>query len=51
MKYNSTVFRIMIASPGDITKERKITREIINEWNTIHSFDKKIVLLPLGWEC
>jgi hypothetical protein len=40
----------MIASPSDVIKERKVSREIIHEWNNIHSFDKKIVLLPIGWE-
>lgn len=50
MTYISTIFRVMIASPSDVIRERKVSREIIHEWNTIHSFDKKIVLLPIGWE-
>lgn len=40
----------MIASPGDVSEERKIAREIILDWNNIHSFSRKIVLLPVGWE-
>jgi hypothetical protein len=40
----------MIASPGDVSEERKIAREIIIDWNNLHSFSRKIVLLPLLWE-
>jgi len=40
----------MIASPGDVEKERAIAREVIHEWNDLHSAEKGIVLLPVGWE-
>ncbi|MGL5882029.1 DUF4062 domain-containing protein [Synechococcus elongatus] len=40
----------MIASPSDVAKERNIIRNIIYEWNTINSIDRKIVLDPVGWE-
>lgn len=50
MSYPATVFRVMIASPGDVNEERKLAREIIFRWNSIHSEDKQMVLLPLGWE-
>ena len=40
----------MIASPGDVSKERQIARAVIHEWNTVNSFDRAIVLLPVGWE-
>ncbi len=48
--YVANVYRVMIASPGDVQKEREIARNLINEWNTHHSSYRKIVLLPLLWE-
>lgn len=50
MSYDAKVFNIMIASPGDVASERNIVREIIYEWNVVHSQTRKIVLLPVGWE-
>jgi len=40
----------MIASPGDVASERAIIRDVIYEWNAVHSNIRKIVLLPIGWE-
>jgi hypothetical protein len=40
----------MIASPSDVSQERRIARDVIAEWNTIHSKDKRTVLMPIGWE-
>jgi hypothetical protein len=48
--YKANVYRVMIASPGDVQEEREIARKIIYEWNTLHSSHRKIVLLPLLWE-
>ena len=50
MPYEATVYRVMIASPSDVKEERKIFREVIHEWNLLHSADKRIVLLPVAWE-
>ena len=50
MSYNARVLKVMIASPGDVEKERRIARDVIHEWNNIHSEDKGIVLMPVGWE-
>jgi len=50
MSYNAIVFNVMIASPGDVASERSIIREVIYEWNVVHSKDRNIVLLPIGWE-
>ena len=35
MSYQATVFKVMIASPGDVSAERKIIREMIAEWNNV----------------
>ncbi|MCX5868034.1 MAG: DUF4062 domain-containing protein [Proteobacteria bacterium] len=50
MSYQATVFKVMIASPSDITSERVIAREIIHEWNVVNADSRKIVLLPISWE-
>ena len=50
MSYDAKVFNVMIASPGDVASERNIVREVIHEWNAVHSRARKIVLLPVGWE-
>ena len=50
MSYGANVFNVMIASPGDVASERSIIRDVIYEWNAVHSNLRKIVLLPIGWE-
>ncbi|KAA3438290.1 hypothetical protein [Rufibacter hautae] len=50
MPYTAKVFRILIASPSDVEEEREIIARVIQEWNDLHSYDKKVVLLPLRWE-
>ncbi|KAF0115431.1 MAG: hypothetical protein FD163_2114 [Hyphomonadaceae bacterium] len=49
MAYTATVFRVMIAFPSDVTELRDIAREVINDWNNIHSKEKIVVLLPVDW--
>jgi hypothetical protein len=50
MSYDARVFNVMIASPGDVASERTIIRDVIYEWNAVHSKTRNIVLLPVGWE-
>ncbi|MGZ8907437.1 MAG: DUF4062 domain-containing protein [Methylobacter sp.] len=50
MSYSAKVFNVMIASPGDVASERAIIRDVIYEWNAVHSQSRNIVLLPIGWE-
>ena len=50
MAYNSKVYRILIASPSDVEEEREIISRVIQEWNDLHSYNRKVVLLPLKWE-
>lgn len=50
MSYKAATFNVMIASPGDVASERSIVRDVIYEWNAVHSNSRKIVLLPMGWE-
>jgi hypothetical protein len=48
--FQATVFNVMIASPGDVSAERQIVRDVIFGWNAINAGATKIVLLPVGWE-
>ncbi len=50
MSYSANVFRVLIASPGDVSGERSIIREVIYEWNAVNSDSREIVLLPVAWE-
>lgn len=50
MSYTATVLKVMIASPSDVASERNIVREVLSEWDVIHSESRRLVLLPIGWE-
>jgi hypothetical protein len=50
LAYQATVYKVMIASPSDVVQERRVIREVIHEWNSIHAEDRGIVLMPIGWE-
>lgn len=50
MTYQATVVKVMIASPSDVAQERRLACDVIHEWNDVHADDRKIVLLPVGWE-
>lgn len=50
MSYVAKTYNVMIASPGDVASERAIIRDVVYEWNAVHSNARKIVLLPIGWE-
>lgn len=50
MAYDSRVYRVLIASPSDVEEEREIAVRVIQEWNDLYSFARKITLLPLRWE-
>jgi hypothetical protein len=50
MPFSAEVYRIMIASPSDVIEEKKITREVIADWNNLHSTSRKIVLMAIDWE-
>jgi hypothetical protein len=50
MPYPATVIEILIASPGDVTQERKIARDVILGWNQVHARKEGLILLPRMWE-
>lgn len=40
----------MIASPGDVSNERRVARDLVHEWNAVHGHDRRTILLPVSWE-
>ena len=50
MSYTAKIVKVMIASPGDVAKERQLIRDVIHEWNAVHAEDRRLVLMPIGWE-
>jgi hypothetical protein len=50
MPVETKLYRVLIASPGDVPQEREIIREEIARWNAIHTSEMKMILMPLGWE-
>ncbi|MER8886714.1 hypothetical protein [Mesorhizobium sp. M0678] len=50
MPFEAQVYKILVASPGDVEDERRAIPEVIAEWNHINADAKKVVLLPIKWE-
>jgi hypothetical protein len=50
MPFEATAYRVFIASPSDVVKERKLIPEVIATWNANNSINEKVVLLPIMWE-
>jgi hypothetical protein len=47
MPFTATVLNVMIASPSDAAKERRIAQRIIHDWNTVHTVERRMVLRPI----
>lgn len=50
MPYQSVTYNVMIASPVDVVAERNTVRQVLADWNIVHSQSRQIVLMPIGWE-
>lgn len=50
MSFDAKVLKILIASPGDVSKEREVIAEIIGRWNNINAESKGVMLMAVGWE-
>ncbi len=48
--FQTSTFNILIASPSDLSEERKAAREAIHEWNDLHAEAEGVMLMPLMWE-
>jgi hypothetical protein len=50
MSFDAKVFKILIASPGDVDEEREAIPEVIARWNNTNAEANGVVLLPVKWE-
>jgi hypothetical protein len=50
MPFRAEIYRVLIASPADLSDERKAATEAINDWNAQHAVAEATVLLPVKWE-
>jgi hypothetical protein len=50
MSFRSDTYRVLIASPSDLTEERQVATEAVNDWNAQHALAQSVVLLPVKWE-
>jgi hypothetical protein len=50
MGFRASVYRVMIASPGDVLPERDFIEKVIVAWNDEHSEERGVVFLPVRWE-
>lgn len=50
MSFQAQVFKILIASPGDVDEERQAIPEVISRWNNSNAESNGVVLLPVKWE-
>jgi hypothetical protein len=50
MSFEAKVFKVLIASPGDVEEERVAIPQIISDWNINNAEISKVVLLPIKWE-
>ena len=48
--YRATVYRVVVASPGDVAVQRELVRNAIYTWNDHNSKEYGTVLLPVLWE-
>jgi hypothetical protein len=50
MAFDAKVYKILIASPGDVDEERQAIPDVISRWNNSNAESGRIVLLPVKWE-
>src|SRR5216684_9295766 len=50
MARNTIVFRVLIASPSDVERERETVANAIGQWNAAHSTSMGVMLEPIRWE-
>src|SRR4051794_24359857 len=50
MSFKTETYRILIASPSDLSEERNAATDAVNDWNAQHAAAEGVVLLPVKWE-
>ncbi|MBY0600163.1 hypothetical protein [Bacillus bingmayongensis] len=47
MSFLATAYQVLIASPSDVSEQRKKIPDILNKWNTLNSAYYEVVFLPI----
>lgn len=50
MANTAQYYQVLVASPSDVPKERKLVEDVINTWTKHHGVAEGIVLIARGWE-
>lgn len=50
MSFQAEVLNVLIASPGDVAKQRDEIEAAIYERNSMYAENMKVILLPRRWE-
>lgn len=50
MSYDAKIYKVFIASPSDVAKERDVVCSVIARWNAINAENHGVILLPVGWD-
>ncbi len=50
MSFDAKVVRVLIASPGDTESARRVLKDALEDWNSLHAEETKVMLLPVLWE-
>jgi hypothetical protein len=50
MPQRVNLYRMLIASPGDCSEERKLIPQLAADWNAAHTSEKSIIIEPVLWE-
>jgi hypothetical protein len=44
------LFKVLIASPGDLAQERAVLAGTLGEWNSQNAEEYRLVFVPVAWE-
>ncbi len=50
MPFTATVYKVLIASPGDVASQRLVIRDALNSSNSVFGESQGIMFLPVMWE-
>ena len=50
MPYTAKVYRVLIASPSDLSKERELLPDVLHDWNRLNAATTGISFQPAKWE-
>ena len=50
MAFSAIVYRVLIASPSDVQREREAAEDAVRMWNSLHAESDNVALMPVRWE-